>query len=249
MTLIYIIINWLLLTVIGLSAAFAQESNVFQTMIFEPEQIVPINGVTFTATQVMFDPSEVILNIEGGDSSAWQIKVHPVLPYLFYIKPDNSGSHTNLIVVTDKRHYYFDVRSFDNDHQSPTYAIKFVYPAERSQASPNTSSHIDPSAATSPRQHHFEYTYHGSTELAPLQAYDDEQFTYLRFAVHQPLPAVFAVTSDTGDEAVVNFRREQDWLIIHRVAAQFTLRYANGHAISLFNHRLIPQRTTRGRRR
>jgi len=67
--------------------------------------------------------------------------------------------------------------------------------------------------------------------LRPVTAFDDGQKTYLKFK--GSIPAIFTV-GDLTREKVVNFRREQDFIIIDGVHAQFTLRRGK-QAICLFN--------------
>ena len=86
-----------------------------------------------------------------------------------------------------------------------------------------------------PSQWNFKYSFKGAKASAPLQILDDGEFTYMRFARYENLPAVFLV-DDRKNESLVNFRREGDWLVIEKVGRQFSLRgTGNAEITCVFN--------------
>ncbi len=60
------------------------------------------------------------------------------------------------------------------------------------------------------------------------------------------IPAIFAVDNRLGKEAVVNYRREGDYLIVQQLSPQFTLRADRYHVASVFNNKRIQQLKTQG---
>ncbi len=68
----------------------------------------------------------------------------------------------------------------------------------------------------------------------PLHVFDDGTFTYFELRKNQAVPAIFAVDDSQGKEAVVNSRREGNYMVVQRLAPQFTLRNG-GTVASVFN--------------
>jgi type IV secretory pathway VirB9-like protein len=54
------------------------------------------------------------------------------------------------------------------------------------------------------------------------------------------------VDNSSGKEAVVNYRREGDYLIVQQLSPQFTLRADRYHVASVFNNKRIQQLKTQG---
>ncbi len=94
--------------------------------------------------------------------------------------------------------------------------------------------------------YNWNYRFSGSTQLAPAHVFDDGTFTYFELAKNQAVPAIFAVDDAQGKEAVVNIRRSGNYLIVQRIAPQFTLRNG-GIVTSVFNTNEIT-RIKQGRR-
>lgn len=222
---------------------------------FQEHNVVKLKARTFTNTQILFNPKETVLVVEGGDTAGWMVTFHEHLPYMVFVKPTLFNSNTNMTVVTDKHNYYFQVtsnQSIENDSVNPIYALQFTYPEEekakleaarRAAVLRNTAlskQHKDPKTLN------WNYRFSGSAELIPQHVYDDGQFTYFELSPTQPVPAVFAVDNKQGKESVVNTRRQGQLLIIQRLAPQFTLR-SGGLVASIFNSNEIV-RLQQGRR-
>ncbi|NBQ59163.1 MAG: hypothetical protein EBU32_12465 [Opitutaceae bacterium] len=76
---------------------------------------------------------------------------------------------------------------------------------------------------------------------APIQILDDGEFTYVRFARYDNVPAVFVVDSQKN-ETLANFRREGEWLVIEKVARQLVFRGYNNTEIACVFNDSFPQR-------
>lgn len=205
-------------------------------VMFQDNNVVPVHGMTFTTTQIQFGDHERVLDIEGGDSSAWMVTYHPELANMLFIKPTIFNSSTNMTVITNQHAYYFHLTSNQKLEQTPTqqtYALKFTYPtsiARRTKASPPIP--------TQPKVSNTAYRFSGSPQLLPKHVFDDGQFTYFEISNSGTVPAIFAVDDKSGKESTVNTRRQGKYLVVQRLAPQFTLRQG-GLSTSVFNTREI----------
>lgn len=84
----------------------------------------------------------------------------------------------------------------------------------------------------------------GAHETLPIAAYDNNQFTYLKFSAGTAIPSFF-VRNSLGHESLVNYNVEKDWVVIHRTFDELTLR--NGkYTACLVNAERKTQRTKTG---
>ncbi|KAF5279908.1 hypothetical protein FQR65_LT15143 [Abscondita terminalis] len=208
---------------------------------YQSDNVVLMNATTFTAMQIVFGNDEVIENIQGGDLSAWTLNIPKDLGYMMFLKPTIADSNTNMTVITNKHTYYFHLISHSNETPTDTYALRFIYPKEE-QA--NLSGHNNPTqkqailnANDQSQNYNWDYSFSGSRSIMPLHIFDDGQFTYLQLQPRQVVPAIFAVDNRSGKEALVNYRREGDYLIVQQLSPQFTLRADRHHIASVFNNK------------
>lgn len=214
--------------------SFSTDSRIKQ-VVYQDNNVVPIQGITFTTTQIQFGDKEEILDIEGGDSTAWMVTYHPELSNTVFVKPTILDSNSNLTVITNQHAYYFHLTSnkkLERHSAQQTYAVKFVYqptnkPATK-QAPPKVNPFVHPKALNKA------YRFSGSPQLVPRHVFDDGKFTYFELALNGAVPAIFAVDDQSGKESTVNTRREGKYLIVQRIAPQFTLRQGR-LATSVFN--------------
>jgi len=259
---------------------------------YDPNNVVQINGTTFTATQIIFSDSESIQEVQNGDLGAWTSSINKNLPNMIFIKPTTDHSETNMTIVTNQHTYYFhlsaaqsnfinpvgfnnlDSPNIPNSSNSPnscsnsdsshflnasasTYAIKFIYPEEQQKlldqnlSLQNQQKQSQVSAFSNPRDYNWNYSFNGDKTLVPLHVFDDGKFTYFQLQPHQTIPAIFAITSPDGKEAVVNFRREDQasgtYIILTMVAPQWTLREGQDHVASIFNNAEISKLNPKNR--
>lgn len=233
---------------------FPQDRRILR-VTYQDNNVIPLRGITFTTTQVIFGTNEAIIDIEGGDSAAWMVTRHPELRHIVFIKPTILGSDSNITIVTNKHNYYFHVTSNKSldEHASPkTFAIQFIYPEDvlqQAKAKANAAMRAQKQMVNptqNPERYNWNYRFSGSTQLAPVHVFDDGTFTYFELAKNQAVPAIFAVEDQQGKESTVNIRRSGNYLIVQRIAPQFTLRNG-GIVTSVFNTSEI-NRIQQGRR-
>ncbi|HEM0351352.1 P-type conjugative transfer protein VirB9 [Legionella erythra] len=220
-------------------ASFASDARV-KHVPFHEHNVVKVEAAPFTATQILFNPKEVILDIEGGDTAGWMVTHHRQLGNTLFIKPTALNSNTNLTVITTKRTYYFQVVSatqLDAPAQQKTYAVVFTYPEEeeaKRKALQQAKAKIRAVKAAPKKVYNWNYRFSGNAQVTPQHVYDDGHFTYFELRANQPVPAIFAVEGRDGRESIVNTRRQGNVLVVQRLAPQFTLRNG-GLVASVFN--------------
>lgn len=254
-----------LAAVIGLSvggSAIAKQTPIsypadsrIKMVAYHENDVVPVQGRAFVATQIIFSNNEYVLDTEGGDTMGWMVTTpdNETLQNMVFLKPTQLGSNSNITVVTNKHSYYFHVKSASSlkDQDDTTYAIKFVYPEEqRARLNAQLAKRKQKRASIlnykrNPGEYNWDYQFNGSKQIMPLHVFDDGTFTFFELRSNQAVPAVFAVDDRTGKETVVNTRVQGEYLVVQRLAPQFTLR--NGKAVaSVFNSREIRKLRSRG---
>lgn len=219
-----------------------------ELVAYSAYNVVPVHGTTFTTTQITFGKNEYIENVQNGDLGAWTAAISKNIPNMMFVKPTAYDSHTNMTVVTNKHTYYFVMDSNkegEANQAHATYAIKFIYPeeqrtkVEKEIAEREQQKQAEISAFQNPANYNWNYSFHGDNSIMPIHVFDDGKFTYMQLQPNQVVPAVFAVNAPDGKESVVNYRQDDHYLVIQRVAPQFTLRVGQNQVASVFNDKLI----------
>lgn len=185
---------------------------------YDPNNVVLLKSHYGYQTDIEFAEDEIIENVAIGDAGVWQAV--PTNNHLF-IKP-MALSKTNMTVLTNERSYQFLLESSDEQNKSQTFRLQFYYPANATL----TTTHQSKRSSAAPMDYNWKYSYSGDKSLAPLQVFDDKKFTYFKFKNPHanPLPALFIVNPDHS-ETLVNYHMEEDFVVVNRVANQFTLRH------------------------
>ena len=220
---------------------------------YQKNNVVPIEGQAFVNTQILFGEDEIILDVQGGDEAGWTTHIDKSLPYIINIKPTLFDSNTNLDVVTSdaenvKRIYRFHLimgKAIDRSKENATYAVEFIYPDKNKAKLEATLNYLQQqkkavlSAAKNPSDYNWDYSFNGTKTILPVHVFDDGRFTYLQLRPGQPVPSVFSVDNNAGEESVVNVRTEGDYLVVQQIAPQLTLRQGEHHVASIFNNSAI----------
>jgi type IV secretion system protein VirB9 len=189
---------------------------------YEPDDVVTIYGKVGTATLIMFDKDEQLIDMAGGDTRAWGAGT-PQARNGVFIKPTAAAPETNIHVITTRHEYVFDMR-LAGKKQPVYWTVRFRYPAIAAVRAAATVEKervrtlLDQAAPAQNRR----YSVQGSGELAPVEAWDDGASTYLRFAARGTVPAIYA-TRD-GKEVLENFSTERDVVRLSGVGRKFVLR-------------------------
>lgn len=200
------------------------EDNRIREVNYNPTQVVEIPTKIAVTTTVEFG-NETIQAVTTGDTVGWQII--PMQNRLFIKMVERGGfDNTNLTVITNKRNYYFHIyRS-----STPVYVVRYTY--DNNIANKNSNDPTAPNKTTGQRTlvkvKNKAYAMAGSTDIKLISAFDDGQFTYFEFDKGRDFPVVYVVNAKGYDE-IVNTRREGKFLVVEKVARQFTIRDGNTH--------------------
>lgn len=219
--------------------------------IYQPDTVYSFTGHYGYQSRIDLDPNEEILTITLGDSTRWSIT--PVGHRLF-IKPIEFDATTNMTIITSKRIYYFELYAEEADSIDDTeivFAARFIYGSDGGAGSDQNSfmefdyeeESLIPDLEKDANKLNFNYTVTGSRYISPLEVFDNGEFTFFRFKdINADLPAIFQVLPD-GNEALINFKKNEGYIIIEMVTSQFTLRYGNQVAC-IFNESMPIEKPT-----
>lgn len=212
-----------------------------KTYVYNRDDVYIYTGHYRYQSSIIFEADEEIVTITMGDTLGWQMV--PSGNRLF-LKPISPEATTNMTLLTNKRQYLFELyaeEAEDIRDEELTFIARFVYPDSsngsgfigedtlRSFGVANTGGSSDDAIqggvlAIPEEEINRNYSFSGNAGIAPLEIFDDGEFTYLEFrGKNAELPAIFKVLSD-GNESLVNYRIEGPYLVIEQVAQQFTLR-------------------------
>lgn len=243
-----------LLAGIGLSAGAQAQDPRLVDRLYNPDEVVRIEGKVNVQATIRFGEDERIENVAIGDSQKWQVTPNRSANLLF-VKPLAERASTNMTVVTNEHVYLFDLIA-SPAHRDPLYVLSFTYPieveeveevqlAEDDAAPAQTASPVemaaanDPYAVLDPSQLNFAWAAEGKSELLPERIYDDGDATFLAWPAGQPMPAIL-VRDEEGTEGPVNFAVRGDTIVLDMVPAEIILRSGNDAATLVNNGSATP---------
>lgn len=199
----------------------------FRSFVYNPNEVYRYLGHYTYQGFVEFEADELIQTITMGDASLWLFE-H--LQNRLFLKPvGEDNSETNMTVITNKRIYHFELTAKEArgiDDKELIFVAKFSYPGDKDKnivEFPKLPQSDVPDMRNL-AEYNFSYQYTGEPAIAPIKVFDNGEFTYFQFPRKSAeIPAIFTVDS-SGFESLVNFRSAGDYIIVERLAAQFTLR-------------------------
>ncbi|TLT05280.1 MULTISPECIES: P-type conjugative transfer protein VirB9 [Aliarcobacter] len=217
-------------------------------------QIFAKNGYT---TVIQFAEDERILDMASGFSSGWDIQDRRNFVFIkpksyesnfavdelgetinkkMIIDPNQNDWKTNLIVLTNKREYVFNLDL--NIDKNSYFKFTFKYPEDelykKQQKDKLKKEFLEENEIKEelnrtaiPRNWDYYMNQNKDSEnISPTFAYDDGQFTYLGFNNTKDIPSVFLYENDK--ESILNTHIKKDGnydvLVIQKTAKQFVLR-------------------------
>jgi type IV secretion system protein VirB9 len=205
--------------------------------LYDPDEVVRVEGRANVQTTIRFAENERIENVAIGDSTSWQVTPNKRANLLF-VKPLAARAATNMTVVTDKRTYLFDLVA-NPAHRNPLYVLAFDYPIELETveevqqaatgggapagAQVEVAAASDPFAVIDPAALNFAWAGEGNRALLPERVFDDGEATFLAWPLDSALPAIL-VKDEEGTEGPVNFAVRGDVIVVDGVPREIILR-------------------------
>lgn len=166
-----------------------------------------------------------------GDAESWSLAVKG---NNIIFKPIKAQPDTNIVLVTNRRTYAFDLRNVEQ--AAPTYIARFIYPDTATNAPtkpeersvPATLQQVgvtgDGQTVWIDGKYNMNYRYKGDKALKPTNVWNDGRFTYMRFNHGGDLPAIYRVLADKS-EMLVNQHIENDTVVLQEVSPVYRLRF------------------------
>ena len=224
-------------------AALAADPRI-RRLPFDPQAVTSLRGCYGFQTTVAFAPGERIENVALGDAGLWQATPNKRADLLF-LKPAVRSGRTNMMVVTDRRRYAFDLTTKDDAacrDSRVTYELQFAYPQDPAPppielAAPVVIPSPPPAPPDAelppPASRNTAYTFTGTAANVPARVFDDGHATYLHWADGAAAPAIYTLGPDKT-EALVNYAIKGDYTVVDGVAPAFVLRRGAAVAV-LYN--------------
>lgn len=224
---------------------------------FNKDDVFQLYGKNGFTTVIQFANDEVVLDMASGFSQGWDIEDRRnfifIKPKAYesqfavdefgetvnkksIIEPNSKDWKTNLIVLTNKREYVFNLDL--NVEHSSYYKLTFKYPQdemlqeqqklikqELEQEKQNIQTELNRNSI--PRNWDYYMNINPESEnISPIFAYDDGQFTYLGFDSTKDIPSVFLYENEK--ESILNSHIKKDGnydvLVIQKTASKIVLR-------------------------
>lgn len=171
-----------------------------------------------------------------GDANAWSLAVKGRNVFFKPLKPD---ADTNIVLVTNKRSYAFQLSNVQG-LEPPTYIARFIYPDEErakklaktppTPTLPSLVYHVgndkNGNKLFMDADINTKYQYRGDNSIKPTNVWDNGRFTFLKFANASDLPSVYRLV-DNKTEIIINTHIEKDTLVIHETGSTYRLRLGN----------------------
>lgn len=218
----------LLALVLATVASFAHSGDPrIRTEIYDRSAVYNVHTQIGRASLIQFEEDESLVvspsSVLGiGDPDAWNLGVRG---NNIVLKPTQKMPQTNVVVVTNKRTYSFELLAAAKD-TTPTYILRFRYlDSEAAKAAAEVAAaakRVQTTAAARAEKTviNTDYVWRGDNELLkPTAAYDDGRFTRLVYDHSGELPVFFKVLPD-GTEALINSNVDPDHketVVLHEV--------------------------------
>ena len=201
---------------------------------FNNNAVVTVPAGLGVSTMIQLGSSEVIETISAGDTASWSIVPKKGSGILF-VKPLREKAETNVNIVTNQRVYALLLKGSAAADLRAAFQVRFKYPDEdvnaRLLAAAQESAKDPLLKDLDPNRLNYDYVFKGDTKLKPRVAFDDGTHMYLEF--QGDIPAIFVVEGKR-QESLVNLRTQGKYVVVDKIAAQFTLR-AGDKWLCLYN--------------
>lgn len=211
------------------------------TFDYDDDRIYKVLVRPRNTTQLKLAGDERVTYVSAGDTSNFSVSV-PSSKAFVEIKPKWENVSTNLLVVTTKRSYHLDLQSTAEGKKWYTrVAWAYADTALLDQTRPPGDEVAAPAANRAPSRPvtgrespvpgvdveklYFKYDIEGEAPFRPVQVFDDGSHTFIRLPDDlQELPALFMLTPDADETALVNYSVNAPYLVVQRTMEKFVLK-------------------------
>jgi len=207
------------------------------TFDFDDDRIYKVLVRPRNITQLKLAPDERVTYVSAGDASSFAVNV-PSSKAFVEVKPKWDNVATNLLVVTTRRAYHIELQSTAEGRKwytrvAWTYANAALLDQTQSPQDDEPGSPRGPGSGRAESQVtgvavdklYFKYDIDGEAPFRPTQVFDDGTHTFIRLPDDlQELPALFMLTPDSGDTALVNYSVTPPYLVVPRTMEKFVLK-------------------------
>ena len=198
------------------------------------DRSIPILTKRGFVTQIDFGKGEAIESLGGtsqaaaltGDADGWIVVGRKGDRHL-YLKPKSEAYPSNLLVVTNRYNYAFELRILPDESRSDgVWRLSFRYPNDGLSSAEVRANQVAFALASPSEKRNLRYRVElirGNGDILPKKVWDDGRFTYIAMGNNREIPAAFKVDGNDG-ESTVNLHTEGQLLVIHEVARRFLLR-------------------------
>jgi type IV secretion system protein TrbG len=212
--------------------------NAIMTYDFADGALFQVYTAPLRLTTIQLQPGEKLVGKPAaGDTIRWVMGVgrsgaERAEQQLLYVKPTRAGLQTTMVITTDRRTYYLDLRSFDETYMA---AVRWRYAQDEIAQAEGAAAREDALAATTTATNinleAINFSYRISVEKGkpiwtPTQVFDDGKKTFIRFPAAmlvREAPALFVVSS-ANETQLVNYRVKNDYYVVDRLIDRAELR-------------------------
>jgi len=207
--------------------------NAMQVWPYSPAALYQVYTSPGQVTDIVLQVGEQLTDVSVSDPVRWVIgdtksgageseQIHLIA------KPTRPGLKANLIITTDRRTYYLELKSEPDAWMA---AVSWDYPSDRlialKTANRERESATPVAAGVQLEQLKFRYEITGDKpSWRPVRAFDDGSKVYIQFpdAIAQgEMPPLFVIGA-VGDTELVNYRVRSPYYIVDRLFGAAELR-------------------------
>lgn len=231
---------------------------------YNADDVTKITTVDGYTTTIKFSEKENIQYVTTGFEEGWQHNIQNnyliIMPKPIanekddFYQPTSPDWNTNLIVITDRREYSFQLELGDNGKNN-AFVVRFNYPIEKAEEA--KSENLKKAKALQEEKNkelinrslgkltipvnwdYYKSVNQNSDNIVPDFVYDDGVLTFLGFSNEKEIPSVFLVNADKSEEMLTyNMRADvlnnYRTLVVHKVTEKLILRNGN-KVVGIFN--------------
>lgn len=193
---------------------------------YDPYDVVTIHTRVGLLTQIVLEKDEEIVDMTGGDVEGWGVATKQARNGVF-LKPAAELADANLHVVTNKRTYSFDLKMAKKAKGEIGFmTVYFLYPESvkaneiKARESDEVRHLLDVAVPAGNRR----YTVQGSSDLAPIEAWDDGRTTFLRFRARSTIPAIYEASEEGAPARIENVNVKDDVVQVQGIRRKLVLQ-------------------------